>query len=161
MGRVWKFGDNIDTDVIIPSQYVTTYDRDTIAEHAMEPVSPEFGEETSAGDIVVAGRNFGCGSSREAAAWAFTENGIEGIIASSFARIFFRNAINNGLPVYISPEGAERIDETDDVEIIYGDEIEIRNHTKDETYYPEQHPEFVQKILDAGGLGPYRSGMAD
>lgn len=156
MGRVWKFGHSIDTDVIIPSQYVTTYDREVIADHAMEPAAPEFGQEASIGDIVVAGRNFGCGSSREAAAWAFTEHGIEAVIAASFARIFFRNAINNGLQVYISPEAAERIEESDDVEIVYGDETTIQNHSKNETYYPEQHPPFVQKILDAGGLGEYR-----
>ena len=160
MGRAWKFGDNVDTDVIIPTQYSTTKDLELIADHAMEPVAPNFADEVEQGDVIVGGSNFGCGSSRETAVWAFTENGVDAIIAESVARIFFRNAINNGLPVYISPDAAADIEDGDEI-TISPEEGSVENGTKSKTYRIEQHPPFIQEILDIGGLTPFREKLKE
>jgi 3-isopropylmalate/(R)-2-methylmalate dehydratase small subunit len=154
MTRIWKFGDNVDTDVITPSQY-KHQGKNVYVEHAMEPIAPTFADEVEPGDIVVTGRNFGSGSSRETAAIVFAEHEVGAIIAFSFARIFYRNAINLGLPVYVCPEAALGIDEGHEINIL-ADENTIVNRTTGETYYPEPHPPFIREILDAGGLANYR-----
>lgn len=151
---VWTFGDNVDTDVITPAEY-KHQGRETYVAHAMEPIAPNFGSDVEPGDIVVVGKNFGSGSSRETAAIAFLDNSVEAIIAESFARIFFRNAINVGLPVYVCPDASQRINETDDIEIDHANGV-IYNRSKDESYEAEEHPEFIQQIIDAGGLAAYR-----
>lgn len=158
MARVWTFGDNIDTDVITPSEYIHDHDPEKYAAHAMEPVRPEFGNEVQPGDIVVAGKNFGSGSSRETAAVAFAENDVECIVAASFARIFYRNAVNIGLPVYNCSEAAERIEEGHDVSIDHATG-EITNRTRGETYQAEAHPEFLQDIIEIGGLRSYHERL--
>ena len=157
---VWKFGDNVDTDAITPVEYIINNDPEEYAPHVMEPVRPDFADEAAKGDIVVAGKNFGSGSSRESAPDAFVKRGIECIISESFARIFYRNAINIGLPVYICPEGAEHIDENDNV-VIDHDTGEIHNATKNECYQAESHPKFIQEILDFGGLQGYHEALRE
>lgn len=155
MARIWKFGDNIDTDVITPMEYISSNDPELYAAHAMEPVRPEFGSDVEPGDIVVGGSNFGTGSSRETAPQAFKELDVECVIAESFSRIFFRNAITIGLRVYICPDASERIEEGDDVSVDHGQGA-IRNRSKRETYQAEHHPTFVKEIIEAGGLAGYR-----
>lgn len=157
MSRIWKFGDNVDTDVITPSQY-KHQGKDVYVAHAMEPIDPTFADEVEPGDIVVTGRNFGSGSSRETAAIVFAEHEVGAIIASSFARIFYRNAINLGLPVYVCPEAAADIEEGHEINI-KPDESTIVNRTTGEIYHPEPHPPFIREILDAGGLANYREQL--
>jgi 3-isopropylmalate/(R)-2-methylmalate dehydratase small subunit len=157
MGRAWTFGDNIDTDVITPSQY-KHQGRDVYVDHAMEPIAPDFADEVDAGDIVVAGRNFGSGSSRESAAIAFLDNDVDAVVAESFARIFYRNAINIGLPVYLYEVATTKNDDGDEVEVDHEGSV-VHNLTKDETYLTEPHPEFIQEILAAGGLANYRDRL--
>lgn len=154
MGRAWTFGDNIDTDVINPEQYKLA-GRDAWREHVLEPIAPDFADEVSAGDVVVAGRNFGAGSSRESAPIGLYDNDVDAVIAASFARIFYRNAINIGLRVYVCPEASECIDEGDEVGIDHDNGI-IHNRMQGERYHAEDHPEFIQKIIEAGGLKAYR-----
>lgn len=150
-GKAFKFGDNIDTDVIIPARYLNTSDYDELAQHCMEDADPEFVEKLSKGDIIVGGENFGCGSSREHAPIAIKHAGVSCVIAASFARIFFRNSINMGLPLFESKEASKAIESGDEVEV-NPDSGEIKNLTKNETYNAKPLPEFIQGIITAGGL---------
>jgi len=153
-GKIWKFKDNIDTDVIIPARYLNTSDPEELALHCMEDYDPEFVKKMNQGDIVVAGRNFGCGSSREHAPIALKAAGVSCIIAKSFARIFFRNAINIGLPIFESIEVVEQCSQGD---ILEADTVQgvIKNLTKDKVYKTNLLPEFIQKIIAVGGLREY------
>jgi len=150
-GRVWKFGNDIDTDAIIPARYLNTSDPKELARHVMEDSDKEFPGKVRSGDIIVAGKNFGCGSSREHAPIAIKAAGIHAVIAKSFARIFYRNAFNIGLPIFESTDASEKIKENDDVEID-ADEGIIRNLTTKETYRANPIPPFMQELIDAGGL---------
>jgi 3-isopropylmalate/(R)-2-methylmalate dehydratase small subunit len=151
--RIWKFGHNIDTDQIIPAEYLTTGDAKKLAAHAFAKVRPEFSKEVKEGDIIVAGENFGCGSSREHAPRALLGAGIHCVIARSFARIFFRNSINIGLHL-IEADVFDRIEEGDEIELSFEDGA-IKNNTKKEEYKFKPLPEFMQKLLDSGGLINY------
>ena len=153
-GKVWKFKDNIDTDVIIPARYLNTSDPKELALHCMEDYDSEFVKKINQGDIIVAGRNFGCGSSREHAPIALKEAGISCVIAKSFARIFFRNAINIGLPIFESEEIAEQSSEGDFLEVDAVKGI-IKNINKDRTYKLNPLPAFIQNIISLGGLREY------
>jgi len=153
-GKVWKFKDNIDTDVIIPARYLNTSNPKELALHCMEDYNAEFIKKINRGDIIVAGRNFGCGSSREHAPIALKAAGVSCIIAKSFARIFFRNAINIGLPIFESIEIVEQCSQGDILEIDSTQGI-IRNQTKDKIYKTNLLPEFIQKIIAVGGLREY------
>ncbi|NTW05603.1 MAG: 3-isopropylmalate dehydratase small subunit [Peptococcaceae bacterium] len=155
-GNAWKFGNDIDTDVIIPARYLNTSDPKELASHCMEDSDPDFSNKISAGDVMVAGKNFGCGSSREHAPIAIKEVGISCVIAKTFARIFYRNAFNIGLPIFESSEAAEDIDEGDQV-IVDIELGEIRNVTKNRVYKATQVPPFMQQIISAGGLINYVS----
>ncbi|MBX6753232.1 MAG: 3-isopropylmalate dehydratase small subunit [Thermorudis peleae] len=150
-GRVWKFGDNIDTDVIIPARYLVTIDPTELAAHVMEDIDPEFASKVQPGDIIVAGRNFGCGSSREHAPIAIKAAGVQAVVAESFARIFFRNAINIGLPVIEAPEAVAET-ETGDVIEIDTEAGTVTNTRTGKTYKATQYDEFIQQIIHAGGL---------
>ena len=151
--RIWKFGDNVDTDQIIPAEYLTTGDAKKLAAHAFSKVRPEFAKEVQDSDVLVAAENFGCGSSREHAPRALLGAGIRCVIAKSFARIFFRNSINIGLPV-IEADIFNRIDETDQIEIRFDNGI-IKNITKGEEYQFNPLPEFMQQLLESDGLINY------
>ncbi|MFC6837889.1 3-isopropylmalate dehydratase small subunit [Halomarina ordinaria] len=151
--RAWVFGDDIDTDQIIPSRFIVSSDPEEIAQHTFEDLRPEFSESVRAGEFVVGGENFGSGSSREQAPLSLLGAGVAGVVAQSFARIFFRNAINLGLPVLISPE-AGRIRDGDEIHMEL-DTGTIVNHTRDERYEAEPLPEFLQSIVERGGLKPY------
>lgn len=149
-GKVWKFGDNIDTDLIIAARYLNTSEPSQLAKHVMEDADPEFVSKMSHGDIIVAGENFGCGSSREHAPIALKSAGVSAIIAPTFARIFYRNAFNMGLPIFELKES---------VEILEGDTVkvdmekgEVINITQAKTYKFSPIPEFMQELVDAGGL---------
>jgi 3-isopropylmalate dehydratase small subunit len=155
-GNAWKFGNDIDTDVIIPARYLNTSDPKELASHCMEDADPDFSNKISAGDVMVAGKNFGCGSSREHAPIAIKEVGISCVIAKTFARIFYRNAFNIGLPIFESSEAAEDIDEGDQV-VVDIELGEIRNVTKNKVYKATQVPPFMQQIISAGGLINYVS----
>ncbi len=150
IGRAHVFGDNVNTDVIIPAAYLNTYDPLILGRHAMEGIDPGFSSRVRKGDIIVAGANFGCGSSREHAAIAIKACGISAVVASSFARIFFRNSINIGLPALVAEE-ARSVREGDELEILLDDGL-IRNLTKNEVYRFSPLPEFVIEILRDGGL---------
>ena len=151
--RVWKFGDNVDTDQIIPAEYLTSADPEYLAKYAFIKVRPEFSENVRKEDVIVAGENFGSGSSREHAPRALIGAGISCVIAKSFARIFYRNSINLGLPL-IELRETDEFDDGDEVEIDFERGI-IRNLTKGKTYHFKPLPEFLRKIFDAGGLIPY------
>ncbi len=153
-GRVWKFGDNIDTDVIIPARFLNVSDREILAKNCFADLRPEFGESDTAGDIIVGGSNFGCGSSREHAPLAIKAAGIGVIIAKSFARIFYRNAFNIGLPILESEEAVKAVEDGDKigVDLITG---EIKNKTRDGSYSAKPIPGFMREIIDAGGLVEY------
>ena len=153
-GKIWKFKDNIDTDVIIPARYLNTSDPKELALHCMEDYDSEFVKKMDQGDIIVAGRNFGCGSSREHAPIALKAAGVSCIIAQSFARIFFRNAINIGLPIFESEEAADQCSQGDILEIDSTQGI-IKNLTKDKIYKTNLLPEFIQKVISLGGLRKY------
>ena len=152
-GKVWKFGDNIDTDAIIPARYLTTSDPDILAVHCMEDADPEFVKKIKAGDIIVAGENFGCGSSREHAPIAIKAAGISCVIAKSFARIFYRNAFNMGLPIFESGDLWERVYDGQEIEID-GDSghIVIANINADHPIHVEPIPPFMQELIADGGL---------
>lgn len=150
-GRVHKFGDHIDTDVIIPARYLVMTDEKELAKHCMEPIKPTFAESVSPGDIIVAGENFGCGSSREHAPLAIKGAGISCVIAKSFARIFYRNAINIGLPILECANAAEEAEDGDLIECDLETGI-IRNLTKGTQHQAEPFPEFMRQILESGGL---------
>ena len=150
-GRVFKYGDNVDTDVIIPARYLNIADPKELATHAMEDIDAEFVHKMQPGDIVVATRNFGCGSSREHAPLVLKENGVSCVIASSFARIFYRNAINIGLPILECEAAANGIDDGDTVSVDFNTGV-ITNETKGESYQAAAFPPFIQSIIQAGGL---------
>lgn len=150
-GTVHKYGDNVDTDVIIPARYLNTIDHKELASHCMEDIDADFGRKVKKGDIMVAKMNFGCGSSREHAPIAIKESGIACVIASTFARIFYRNAINTALPILECPEAAEKIDDGDSVEVNFDTGV-ITNQTKGETYQAQPFPDFIKEIIAAGGL---------
>jgi 3-isopropylmalate/(R)-2-methylmalate dehydratase small subunit len=151
MGKSWRYGDNVDTDVIIPARYLTAHDEATLAAHAMEGIDPGFASSVRPGDVVVAGNNFGCGSSREHAAIALKAAGVGGVVASSFARIFYRNAINTGLPILVSADAVANTAAGDDVEIDVERAL-VRNVTRGQEFAAEPMPEFVLDIARAGGL---------
>jgi 3-isopropylmalate dehydratase, small subunit len=153
-GRVWKFKDDVDTDQIIPARYLVTTDPKELAKHVMEDADPTFPSKVKEGDILVAGKNFGCGSSREHAPLAIKGAGIAAVVAESFARIFFRNAINLGLLIIESPEAAREAEEGDILEIDINQGV-IRNVTKNKEYKIKPLPENLQAILKAGGLMEY------
>ena len=150
-GKVHKYGDNIDTDVIIPARYLNTADNKELASHCMEDIDKDFVKKVKDGDIIVGGANFGCGSSREHAPIAIKNSGISCVIAATFARIFFRNAINIGLAILECPEASEKIADGDEVSIDFDTGV-ITNVTKNETYKAEPFPEFVKNIIDSDGL---------
>lgn len=150
-GRVWRFGNDIDTDVIIPARYLNTSDPEELARHVMEGVDRDFHGKVKTGDIIVAGKNFGCGSSREHAPIALKAAGIQAIIAKSFGRIFYRNAFNIGLPIFESAEASVKIKEADVIEID-ADKGIIKNVTTDEEYKANPIPPFMQELISAGGL---------
>ena len=147
-GKVIKYGDNIDTDVIIPARYLNTTDLKELASHCMEDIDKEFVNKVKDGDIMVGGANFGCGSSREHAPIAIKASGISCVIAKDFARIFYRNAINIGLPILECAEASEDIDEGNEVEVDFDTGV-ITNKTKNKTYQAVAFPEFMQGIINA------------
>ena len=151
VGKVVKYGDNVDTDVIIPARYLNTSDPKELASHCMEDIDKSFHDKISEGDIMVGGENFGCGSSREHAPIAIKASGISLVIAKSFARIFYRNAINIGLAIVECPEAAEAIGEGHTVEADLDSGL-IMDLTTRETFTAEPFPEFIQNIIAAGGL---------
>ena len=150
-GYAHKYGDNVDTDVIIPARYLNITDKKELAGHCMEDIDPDFVKTVKFGDVMVGGQNFGCGSSREHAPMVLLEAGISCVIAGSFARIFYRNAINIGLSILACPEASEKIASGDEVAIDFDSGI-ITNLTKGETYTAEPFPEFIKEIIQAGGL---------
>lgn len=150
-GRVHKYGDNIDTDVIIPARYLNSSDPDELASHCMVDIDPEFSGRVQKGDIIVGGENFGCGSSREHAPIAIKASGVSCVIASTFARIFYRNSINIGLPILESPEASKAIQNGDEVEIDF-QAGKIKDITTGEEFQAHPFPEFIRHIIDAGGL---------
>ncbi len=150
-GRVWKFGDNLDTDAIIPARYLNTSDPKELARHIMEDADKEFPNKVKSGDVIIAGANFGCGSSREHAPIAIKAAGIQAVVAKSFARIFYRNAFNIGLPIFESEDASEKIREGDEIQID-ADKGIIKNITKKEEYTAKPIPQFMQELISAGGL---------
>ena len=150
-GRVHKFGDNVDTDVIIPARYLNRSDEEWLAQHCMEDIDASFASNVQKGDIMVAGANFGCGSSREHAPIAIKASGISCVIASTFARIFYRNAINIGLAILECDEASREINDGDEVEIDFNTGI-IKDVTTGKSYQSQPFPEFIQKIITNGGL---------
>ena len=153
-GRVFKFGDNVDTDVIIPARYLNSSDPAELATHCMEDIDKDFVKNVNKGDIIVANKNFGCGSSREHAPIAIKAAGVSCVIAETFARIFYRNAINIGLPIIECPEAAKAIEAGDEVEIDF-DSGKIYDRTKGMEFQGLTFPEFMQKLIAAGGLVKY------
>lgn len=153
-GKVIKYGDNIDTDVIIPARYLNTSDPKELAAYCMEDLDKDFVNKVSEGDVMVAGKNFGCGSSREHAPIAIKASGISCVIAETFARIFYRNSINIGLPIIECEEAAREIKDGDKIEIDIKNGI-IINKTANKTYKAEPFPEFMQKIINSDGLVNY------
>lgn len=153
-GRVFKYGDNIDTDVIIPARYLNSSDPAELATHCMEDIDKEFIKKVQKGDIIVAEKNFGCGSSREHAPIAIKAAGVSCVIAETFARIFYRNAINIGLPIIECPKAAAEIEDGDEVEVNFDTGV-ITDLTKGTSYQGQAFPEFMQRIIDAEGLVNY------
>ena len=153
-GTVFKYGDNVDTDVIIPARYLNSSDPKELAAHCMEDIDKEFVNKVSPGDLIVADKNFGCGSSREHAPIAIKAAGVSCVIAETFARIFCRNAINIGLPIIECPEAAKGIESGDEVEVDFDSGL-ITNKTKGTTFQGQAFPEFMQKIIKAEGLINY------
>ena len=149
--KAHKYGDHVDTDVIIPARYLASQDEKELASHCMEDIDKDFHSKVKDGDIIVAGLNFGCGSSREHEPVAIKASGISCVIAKSFARIFYRNAINIGLAILECPEAAEDIADGDEVKINFDTGV-ITNETKNKTYKAEPFPEFIKKMIDDGGL---------
>ena len=150
-GFVHKYGDNVDTDVIIPARYLNIADKKELATHCMEDIDKNFVQVVKGGDVMVGGFNFGCGSSREHAPMVIKESGISCVIAKTFARIFYRNAINIGLPILECPEASEKIQSGDEVAIDFDTGL-ITNLTRNETYQANPFPEFIKEIIQAGGL---------
>ena len=150
-GHVFKYGDNVDTDVIIPARYLNSFDAQELASHAMADIDPEFVNKVEKGDLIVANKNFGCGSSREHAPIAIKASGISCVIAKDFARIFYRNAINIGLPILECAEASADIENGDEVAVDFDTGV-ITNMTKNKTYQAVAFPQFMQDIINAGGL---------
>ncbi len=153
-GTVFKFGDNVDTDVIIPARYLNSSDPKELALHCMEDIDKDFVKKMSEGDIIVADKNFGCGSSREHAPLAIKAAGVSCVIAETFARIFYRNAINIGLPIIECAEASREIKDGDKVSVDFDSGV-ITDETTGKTYQGQAFPEFMQKIIDCGGLVNY------
>jgi 3-isopropylmalate/(R)-2-methylmalate dehydratase small subunit len=153
-GRVWKYGANINTDVIIPGRFCHITDPQELAKHAMADLDPEFVDKIARGDVVVAGPNFGCGSSREVAPLSLKASGIAAVVAPSFARIFYRNAINIGFPIFESPEAYEHVEEGDEVEIDPSTG-EISDLSRGSRFQAAAFPDFLQEIMNRGGLRGY------
>ncbi len=153
-GFVHKYGDNVDTDVIIPARYLNSSDPAELAKHCMEDIDADFVNQVKAGDILVATKNFGCGSSREHAPIAIKAAGVSCVIAETFARIFYRNSINIGLPIVECPEAAREIEDGDEVEVDFDSGV-ITDITTGKQYQGQAFPEFMQKIIDAEGLVNY------
>lgn len=156
-GMVFKYGDNVDTDVIIPARYLNSSDPAELAAHCMEDIDKEFVKKVNKGDIIVAEKNFGCGSSREHAPIAIKAAGVSCVIAETFARIFYRNAINIGLPIIECPDASRGIEAGDEVEVDFDSGI-ITNKTKGTSFKGQAFPEFMQKIIRAEGLVNYING---
>lgn len=153
-GRVFKYGDNVDTDVIIPARYLNSSDPKELAQHCMEDIDKDFVKQVKTGDIIVASKNFGCGSSREHAPIAIKAAGVSCVIAETYARIFYRNSINIGLPIMECPDAAKEIEAGDQVEVDFDSGI-ITDKTKGKSWKGQAFPPFMQKIISAGGLIPY------
>ncbi len=153
-GHVHKYGDNVDTDVIIPARYLAIQDKKELSQHAMEDIDKDFVKNVKSGDIIVARKNFGCGSSREHAPIVIKESGVGCVIADTFARIFFRNAINIGLPILECPDAAEAINAGDEVEVDF-DTGKITDVTTGRVFSAQPFPEFMQKIINSNGLVGY------
>jgi len=153
-GKVFKYGDNVDTDVIIPARYLNSSDPAELATHCMEDIDKEFVKNVKKGDIIVANKNFGCGSSREHAPIAIKASGVSCVIAETFARIFYRNSINIGLPIIECAEAAKSIEADDELEVDFDSGL-ITNKTKGIQYQGQAFPEFMQKIIKAEGLINY------
>ncbi len=153
-GTVFKYGDNVDTDVIIPARYLNSSDPAELATHCMEDIDTEFVKKVKKGDIIVANKNFGCGSSREHAPISIKASGVSCVIAETFARIFYRNAINIGLPIIECPEAARAIEAGDEVEVDFDSGV-IRDVTKNMSFQGQAFPEFMQKIIASEGLVNY------
>ena len=153
-GTVFKYGDNVDTDVIIPARYLNSSDPKELAQHCMEDIDADFVKNVATGDIIVATKNFGCGSSREHAPIAIKAAGVSCVIAETFARIFYRNAINIGLPIVECAEAAKELAAGDEVEVDFDTGV-ITDKTKGTTYQGQAFPEFMQKIIDCEGLVNY------
>ena len=154
LGHVFKYGDNVDTDVIIPARYLNSFDGKELASHAMVDIDPEFAKKVKPGDMIVANKNFGCGSSREHAPLCLKEAGVSCVIAETFARIFYRNAINIGLPIIECPQAAKEIEAGDEVEVNFDTGV-ITDVTKGTSYQGQAFPPFMQKIIDCEGLVNY------
>lgn len=159
-GQAWKYGDDVDTDVIIPARYLNTSQPEELAKHCLEDLDEDFVDKMNQGDMIVAEKNFGCGSSREHAPLAIKAAGVSCVIAKSFARIFYRNAINIGLPILESEAAVDGIETEDEIEVDV-ESGEIKNLTKDEVYQAEPFPEFMQNIIQAGGLIDYVAGKVN
>lgn len=153
-GKVWKYGKNVDTDVIYPGKYLVHFEPGEVAKHAMEGIDPDFSSKVKPGEIIVAGDNFGCGSAREQAAMTLKYSGIGAIVADSFNRTFYRNAINNGLPVIALKGISDEINEGDELEIDF-ETGTIVNLTRNKKYTAEPLPKFVMEIIEVGGAIPY------
>ena len=154
MTKIWKFGNDVDTDVIIPARYLNTSEPSELAKHCFEDINPQFASGVKTGDIVVAGENFGCGSSREHAPIAIKASGIEFVVAKSFARIFYRNAINTGLTIIEQKDFSDECGENDRIELDTTNGI-LKNLTLKKEYEIQKFPDGIQKIIDAGGLTAY------
>lgn len=158
-GKTHKYGDNVDTDVIIPARYLNTPDAQELAKHCMEDIDAGFAAGVRPGEIMVAGRNFGCGSSREHAPLAIKACGVACVIAATFARIFYRNALNIGLPILECPEAAAAIKAGDAVSVDFDTGV-ITDETTGQTFRGEPFPPFMQELIAAGGLAAYRRARA-
>ena len=158
-GKVHKYADNVDTDVIIPARYLNTSEAKELASHCMEDIDPTFSTKVKMGDIIVAGENFGCGSSREHAPLAIKASGVACVIASTFARIFYRNALNIALPILECPDAAAEISAGDIVSVNLSIGT-ITNETTKRTYHAEPFPPFMQDLIAAGGLAAYMKNVA-
>ncbi len=152
--KIYKYGDNVDTDVIIPARYLNSFDAQELASHAMVDIDPDFAKTVEKGDIIVAGKNFGCGSSREHAPLCLKTAGVKCVIAENFARIFYRNSINIGFPIMECKEAAQKIEAGDEVTVDFTTGV-ITNKTKNETYQSQPFPEFLQKMIEVEGLVNY------
>lgn len=156
-GNAHKYGKNVDTDVIIPGKYCNIVDQTELGKHALEGIDPEYVGRMKPGDIIVADTNFGCGSSREVAPIAIKGSGTSAVIAKSFARIFYRNALNIGLPIFESAEAVEGIESGDEIEVEPASGV-VRNITRGKEYKAAEFPPFMRSLIDAGGLVPYVEG---